>query len=459
MSITLIAIGLVYLIAFGFISYSSIRKKESTYLLILYFEYFAIFGLGLAPLLMGLGFFDLHLVSDYQALNGPITFLAFLHIFMFSVGSVLGYFTDAKRKQRFAAKILSFTGSIQIGQSASYYLLIGVGLLLLTVFIIIVGLDIAIGKASEARSGFTELMGDGLQYAFIKRLVYATTFCIVFIPFLISRKSNFKIIMPLAILALGIYSVTVARAIFIETIIFALIIYAIKQHKSIKPYLIILISAPFMYFVLFYGKEFVGSLSAYIFGGGDLTLTSSSERQGGAMNAFFGNFVHLLVSVDSGVRHFMLEGIYIPRDTMVSYFSILPSSIYSLLGLEALNYNFVYGMDRMPCVNSTMIYGYDVDQCSVPPYMYGYAAYLFPVLGGFFFGFIRFYVYGLFQSIWQQDAPSNKRTWLPLLLLLIFINLLTFIPAVVSLQVFVLLVTTFFCIFLKVVQSASRMQR
>lgn len=158
----------------------------------------------------------------------------------------------------------------------------------------------------------------------------------------------------------------------------------------------------------------------------------------------WGAFSHLYYSIDAGVRNFVENGPVIYKDILVSPFGIVPSSILSDLGLSSMSYQFATPAETFSCVNTALLS--NDSGCFVPPYFTGVSAYLLPIVGGFFFGFLRFYIYGLISSSWGVLEASGKERDIPVILVVFYFaeQLMLFIPATISMVVFYLLFSIFF---------------
>jgi hypothetical protein len=83
------------------------------------------------------------------------------------------------------------------------------------------------------------------------------------------------------------------------------------------------------------------------------------------------------------------------------------------------------------------------DKTFVPPYITGVSAYLLPYVGGFVFGFTRFWMYAVIERSWIKSINSPENIWLPYLMLLLGVSMMLFIPATISLAFFILLIVSF----------------
>ncbi|QQN71619.1 hypothetical protein [Comamonas testosteroni] len=83
----------------------------------------------------------------------------------------------------------------------------------------------------------------------------------------------------------------------------------------------------------------------------------------------------------------------------------------------------------------------NIPGCFIPPYFTGASAYFLPIVGGLLFGFIRFYVYRIVSMSWGDLERLGKAKDIPVLLVLFYFfeQTMLFIPATISLSVFMLI--------------------
>ena len=156
---------------------------------------------------------------------------------------------------------------------------------------------------------------------------------------------------------------------------------------------------------------------------------------------FFGQFGHLVYSIDAGVRNFLMHGPVVSNDILLSPLGFLPSFVYSAVGLDFLSYQLVADDQRLSCIND--YYFLNADGCTIPPYLTGASAYFLPVLGGFISGFIKFFFYSIIELSWIRVRSSPEQIWVPLFLLLLVNRLFLLIPNSISFAVFVSIVLLF----------------
>ncbi len=392
-------------------------------------EYFYILGLGIYPIAHAVGLAEApkFLVNDNTSLLAP------LHICAYAVGAIFGFYAVSSYVP---ARFASFIVGLNIHPKKAFAAIIFISGIFAGLYIFSVGPEQALVGASYARSGNFDYFDAGTEYAFLKRPMMigllASAYAYYYI-YVIRRPKRYLVIS--LIVGLIIYSTTVSRYALFQSIIVPLGVYVIwlgGRRGFSKLYSVILISIGviFSIVVLLFGKLFLSLAANYIFYGRNFDLSTPGVD-------IFGGFSHLYYSIEAGIRYFSDHGIIFFRDVVLAPLGILPSSIFSALGLESLSYQFVPKEESFSCVNTSVIVG-AYEQCFLPPYFTGASAYFLPVLGGFFFGFIRFHIYGTFSRAWQVLEKSKYLAHVSTLIVLFifFEQVMLFIPSAISLVIF-----------------------
>lgn len=425
--------GLLLCSAMAVIVFSSIKRSSFGWLIV-FFEYFYILGLGVFPLLLSLGAIDAPAYSlDYEWRHGEVTAFAFSHVALYALGAMFGYFGIHPLARKASLRVVSFAGNTRIDNYAWFYGVCGLSLLFSGIYFYAVGPETAIVNASLARGGdFSGLVGFE-QYQFLKTLAMIGLFSMVFVPYIvIDGKRATSAFLVVTLVAIPIYLLTVARVTFFDTLVLFAMLHLVLGQSKLGSAIVNTCVFIFMLFVLFFGKEFVGVLSIYLFGSGEFAFV---EGNASTITTFFTNFGPLVYSIDAGVRNFLAHGPALSADILLSPLGFLPSFVYPALGLDFLSYQVLEEGSRFSCVNTQYFVG--LDECSVPPYLTGTSAYLFPVVGGFVFGFGKFWIYSVLEAAWIRLKNRPDQLWFPLFLLLIANRLMLFIPQTISFAVFV----------------------
>ena len=195
----------------------------------------------------------------------------------------------------------------------------------------------------------------------------------------------------------------------------------------------------FLAFILLYGKTFLFQVANYIYFGKSMDIDSESRAP------VLDSFSHLYYSIDAGINYFTLHGLTMFRDVALSPLGIIPSSLFSSLGIDSLSYQFVPPEDSFSCVNTSIVAGV-YGECFVPPYFTGASAYFLPILGGVIFGFFRFSIYAIISRGWKILEERKASDQIPTLVVicLLFDQVMLFIPATISMTVFILLISIIF---------------
>lgn len=436
--------GLFISVTMILIFISAVRRSQFGWLII-YCEYFYFLGLGAAPLVMSA--LDINasgIFQSYESRNGQLGLSSFVHITLYGVGALFGYFSTRRSADNYASRIIGVAQRCNINNYNMFYWVCGLSLLANTLYFYFVGVENALLNASLTRSGvFSGLVGFE-QYQFFKRLALIGSFSVIFIPFILSDgRRDISTFIILVVVTIPIYLLTVARSAILETLgVFFILFFSSRKRWGFIFPTIALITVCLLIFTFVYGKNFVAGLSSYLFLNKDFELIQFTAGGSDQLNSFFGQFVHLLYSIDAGINHFFAHGPTFAKDVLLSPLGILPSSWFSAMGLDYLSYQNVPVNEMSSAINTNYFEG--GDKTFVPPYYTGFSAYLFPFVGGFIFGFVRFWMYAIIERSWVKTINCPENTWFPYLLLLLIISIMLFIPTTVSLAVFISLIVLFF---------------
>jgi hypothetical protein len=192
--------------------------------------------------------------------------------------------------------------------------------------------------------------------------------------------------------------------------------------------------------ILLYGKSFGSVLGAYLLGSKNLEFGDPPSFENIMMN-----FGHLFYSIDVGIVNFLNSGPFIAKDILLSPIGLVPSAVFNFFDLSDLSYQLLPKDSRSACINTELL-GVS-GECYVPPYFTGISAYIMPLIGGLFFGFIRFLIYSSISKSWRKlEYELKEFKYLPVVLLIyLFLDqVMLFIPNAISSVIFLSLIILFF---------------
>ena len=429
-----------------------IYKSSKFWPVFLSIEYFYFFGLGIYPILLSLDLVNIPLRYAKYNTSDTLSVMTFFHIILYAVGAGTGFFFSPRLTVAGSNRLVILSRKLKINPFKLFYLMAFIAIAAAVAYLYFVGVERAIVGASSSRGGdFSDLAGvEG--YSFLKRFTILGLYAVAFFPFIVASdtkvKSSFLILFSIGILG---YITTVSRFALFESILVPLLIYfSYKFKPNTKGMLFLLFVFSFAYSVLFYGKEFVQVFSNYYFLNKDFELPDSSEKV-----AFFDGFSHLLFSIDAGILNFLRNGPFIATDIWLSLVGFLPSGVFTFFKIPELSYQLVTDEFKTLCVNTKIIDG-SGDECYIPPYFTGMSAYVMPLAGGFFFGYIRFYIYSVIHRCWVVLKGNEYHLITPYFFLLLSCQFMLFIPATISLAVFFCIMLFLYFFGAKVFQSSSR---
>src|SRR6266852_4200867 len=207
-----LACGLTFSVMMGLIFVSSVRRSSFGWLIISV-EYFYVLGLGLFPLLLSLGIIENpELLADYELKNGELRIATFVHIFLYGLGALHGYFFARQVAKKVSQRVVRIALANNINNYGWFYFLSGLTIVFSVLHFSFVGLDTALLNVAFARSGdFSGLVGFE-QYQFLKNLAMLGLYSIVFVPYIIiDGKHILSAFVIVAVVATFIYLQTAAR--------------------------------------------------------------------------------------------------------------------------------------------------------------------------------------------------------------------------------------------------------
>jgi hypothetical protein len=420
--------GLLYLLC-SLLVFARTRKSSFFYLLA-YSEYFYIVGIGFGAIFFGLGLdLDNKIYETYILQNGLISDYTFYHIIFFSIGMFSGTFIDKIVGMQISiGKVAEDSIKSNNNQVFWYRGLIFLGLIFLFIYMSLVGPVTALVTAATARAGSDEGLEGASGYLFLKNIAQIGIISIIFFPVIIDKK-RFKFdVFLICFYGILLYVLTGARAAILDTIIISVLIWFSRARIGVAKkalWFFALISLGLLFTL--YGKGLSDSLFAAGFGGGDVV----SEEIENFYGKIIGQFIHLIYSIDAGVKYFFENGPTISKALLLSPLGVFPGWLYSYLNLEALSWQQVDLSDNIVCLN-TFSYP-DAEPCTMPPYYSGVSAYFGPIIFGFLFGFAKFYIYQRISRLWYQLRLQPAKLWLPLLYFIVFSKLSLLIPNVIGL--------------------------
>lgn len=439
-----LAAGFIYLFCLGLVFLIVHRRSKFSFVL-LYSEYFYAIGIGFGAILLALNVLPTNdFYAAYLQNRGLIGDWAFIHIIFYSIGMLVGV-QFIRRPPKIKLRVFKFSPSPS-SQIFIYRILISAGLAFLLIYIAIVGPDLAFTTAAKARAGMASELDIFSHYVFLKNAAQIGTLSIVFFPVILSQaKKNVDVFM-LVFYGLALYSLTGARAAIFDTVFLAMLISLSRSKINFKKVLWLSLALLFGVLFTFYGKGLGDQIFTFLVDGRAIEIYTDSS-----FSDFMNQFIHLIYSIDSGVKEFLESGPFISEAIMLSPLGFMPSWIFSSLGLDFLNWKDVGWQNDIVCLN-TMSFPLATG-CTIPPYFLGAAAYMGPVLFGFIFGFIRFYVISAASFAWHKHGDHPNKLWIALLMYVAFTRVSLFIPNVIGMFSFfsfaMLLIFAIFGIFRK----------
>lgn len=434
--------GLLYLLCSLLIFVRS--RRSGFFYLLAYSEWSYIVGIGFGSIFLALGVnSDNKIYEGYILQNGLISDYTFYHIIFFSIGMFFGTFIDKIAGVKiFSENSTEYAINLNGNQVFLYRGFIFLGLSLLFIYMFLVGPVTALITAATARGGSTEGLEDASGYLFLKNIAQIGALSIVFFPFVIDRKKFKFDIFLICFYGIFLYFMTGARAAILDTVILSMLIWFSRKRLGIAEktlWFCSLVSLGLLFTL--YGKGLSDSLFAAGFDGGDVV----SDEIGNLFGKIIGQFIHLIYSIDAGVKYFFENGPTISKALLLAPLGIFPGWLYSYLDLQALSWQHVDLGDNIVCLN-TFSYP-DAEPCTMPPYYSGVSAYLGPIVFGFVFGFAKFFIYQKISNLWHRLRFQSAKLWLPLLCFIFFVRLSLLIPNVIGLFAFFALIGVSFYVF------------
>lgn len=427
--------ALTYLIVMLWIVYR-ISKTSKFWVFMISVEYFYILGLGVFPILWS---FDESLTPSFAPeINfSRISVLTGVHIYAYAVGALLAALS--LRSSTHVAKLcINWSARANLNVLRMFRLFWIVPLGAMIVYIASVGWDVALLSASAVRSGNMEAYTGGAQFLFLKSVVGLGLFGVAFMPFfLVHRIHVLRAVCLLAVCGLCTYLITVSRYALMQAIVLPFALFVVYNYKrKFSSYVLIVLGAIFVAIVMIYGKSFVSGLGEYLFNG-STKIVVHEQNDGNLLDQFSG----LFFSVNAGIEHFLSGDWEIPKDLIVASIGWIPRGLMSSLGLSWLLPSPLQSGQMASCVNTMQIIG-AYDSCFIPPYYVGVSAYMLPVVGGFIFGYVRFFIYSTVSRAWRILDGNGRDYLLPtiLLLMLIVLQLMLFIPSAMSTSIFMVII-------------------
>ena len=425
-------------------------KRSCFGIFLLSSEYFFILGLGVFPILLSLNLIsNSSLFLSYQKLNGDISIATHFHLIFYSIGMFCGYFLLNKSKKSYKKLLIKIAVNSNIDNNLWFFCIAIFSISTSILYFNIIGFENAIVNANFVRGGDLSGLDGNVEFLFLKRLTMIAIFIVSFLPYIFIKKKwiaiSFLIVFLLSVL---IYMQTVARTTFVELLLLYILLFfyfASRREKIILSFFI-LICIPFFITILLYGKQLLPLISGYYFSGNKLELIDNIDDE--QWYSFLYQFGHLYYSIDAGIKDFFTNGPLLGLDVILSPFGIFPSSIYHITNLEFLDYHSVANSDRFSCINTS--YFAKNQECSVPPFFTGASSYIFPLFGGFFFVWFKFYIFSILEKTWMSIKDFPEYIWLPAFIFLLFIKISSFIPNSIAFAFFILYIFSFFLLLKKI---------
>lgn len=419
----------------------SLRRSEYGVLLLSSEFIFMWLGLCVYPILYIVGLVMPGVAGEsFLDRNGEPGLLTALHVFAYSVCAYIGYHAAISsrrvKKSNFSIRLERALGNPR----AVFLTMIVFGIFCYSLFVGLVGLDVALINAFAARSGIMDGFGDDAKYLFLKTLAQVSLYSVCFVPWFLYKKKNLTELFALTIyflLVLFAYLNSISRSTLLSFLIVPYLVY-VRAVFSWGSSLRLLAPLVFGGVVLIYGKTF-GFYMSSLLSGNEAELTKYSEDVG-VFIALLQNSEFVWYSIGAGVISFLNVGPLMAQDVLYSVIGFIPSRVLEFIGLG--DYNYSNADVRLPCVNAEIFGLWD---CTIPPLWSGYSAFLIPVGGGMIFGFFKFYIFGRIENMWMNaKAVDYSKTCVPYFYFMIFSGFFSLIPMVIASTVFVILIVFLF---------------
>lgn len=426
--------GFVYILVITLILFS-LQRRNLFWIYFISIEYFYLLGIGVYPVALAL-----NLAEEPRFIGGYVmSVLTPLHVLAYASGALLGFYFAPRHLSLRVALIAIRLNINPIKAFAVIFVIFAIFSLL---YLIGVGPEQALVGATYSRGGNFEYFDSGTEYAFLKRPMMIGLLGAAYAYFFICilRRSSLYLLASVVI-GVFIYSFTVSRYALFQSVFLPFAIYGIyligtRGVGKLYSVSLALVGCFFLAFILLYGKTFLFQVANYIYFGKSVDIDFESRAP------VLDSFSHLYYSIDAGINYFTLHGLMMFRDVALSPLGIIPSSLFSSLGIDSLSYQFVPPEDSFSCVNTSIVAGV-YGECFVPPYFTGASAYFLPILGGVIFGFFRFSIYAIISRGWKILEERKASDQIPTLVVicLLFDQVMLFIPATISMTVFILLIS------------------
>ncbi len=393
------------------------------------------FAFSLAPIIDLNNVDDIGFISyQYYILNGKPGFLTALHIFSYTLFSLISSCFILNRKINY--DLCFRIEKLMPNPEGFLKVFIVIGVLSNIIYFYNFGFKNALMLASSMRAKHYD--GD-TSFLFLKSISYVSLYAVCFIPYIC--KSNLRnknaLIFFYVSLVLMAYLNSVSRTIVLTYLIIPILMIGMMSVKAIsfKKVLVLFFTMLIGTLVLFYGKSFGNVMSSFI-DGRDAAFVSQDLYFIDVLLKLVSEQSYLWYSVDAGMNNFFHHGFYFPIDVFLSVFGFIPSSVLNSLGLGFLNFDSVDV--TLSCYNSM---AFSLNDCTVPTRFIGYTSYFFPIGGGVLYGVLVGSVMSSLNKLWKLCQENNlKTTWAPYLLWLIFSAFLTFVPNTISRACFVVFI-------------------
>ena len=421
--------GFFYLLSTAIILYFFNKRNRFSFILI-FSEFFYIVAIGVGCIYLAFPYAD----SDafylaYVNRNGPIDDITFYHIILYSIGMLLGAFSyknNITYKNIPDEKLIS-SKDID-SQISNFRKLIFLGFIFLGVYVYLVDITIAFTTAARSRAGIMDGLEDATSFLFLKNIAQIGVFSVIFLPLIFEKNKPFYDLFFLTLFGILLYILTGARGAILDTIFFSILIYLSRKNINLKKIIMLFIFFGIGILFSLYGKGLNDDIFNYLL---KQELGIAAVERDISIQSFMTQFIGLIFSIDAGIKNFMENGPTISKSIFLSPLGVMPSWLFTSIGLDSLNWKSLSANDDIVCLN-TMMYP-DAEGCTIPPYYTGVSGYLLPLSGGLVFGFIRFYFFSFISYKWQRFFQNPKMLSKYLLAYILFAKLSLFIPNVISL--------------------------
>jgi hypothetical protein len=421
----------MYLIALSlmtFIFVERLRRSEFGILVVLADVAFLCGGM-IYPVLLSLGAISPGIEGEaFITRNGLPDLLTAAHVLLYASGCAIGVYASRWFNPSHHG-VVEFSRLVAPDYRSWTNLLL-VGLIAWGLYFWLVGPADAIGNAVLTRSGDFEGLGDSQQFLFLKTLASLSLYAVCAVPIALQREGTKKFILLFFALVVIWFINSVSRNAILFYVITPLLIFAycIARQSPVRSAVVMGTVVALGIVTLLFGTSIGWVIAGYL-GYSDTLDISSAQYAGNLAESYLRNVEYYWFSVAAGIQHFMSGGPHFPVDVFAAAVGFFPTSMFSAVNLQNLDYRQF--PVTLTCVNTDFFFS--ASACTIPPFWFGYSAYLLPLAGGLLFGILRYFLFGVLESLWVRVRSVDPyHSWVLYFIALTAISFMSLIPTVVA---------------------------